>query len=421
MNFEKTNAIWIFLTALSWALSILLFWLYKKSESKLFENKMLNASLEGELKTSRALHEAESARWSQNKEALREVVQSVAGQALAGNSELFINMAKGVLSEVGEKTNHHLSIKQMEIGNLIKPVVENLERLQSFHQDMEAERQKSYQSIGEQLQRVVEGSHQLRQETRSLKDALKKPHVRGKWGELQLKNCIELAGMSEYADVTFQNGEMSSEEKKLIPDMVVKMPGGRKVFVDAKTPIEAFLASIEAVTAEEKNAEMIRHGRQVMDHIKDLSRKDYGASLKDSPDFTVMFLPNESFLYAALESQPHLVEFALEKKILVSTPPTLVGLLKVIRYGWNEERLAKNAAQISEVGAELHSRISDFVEVYLGIGKEIDDVKKKYDSGLSKLNTRVLVQAKKMELLGAKGKRDLPELDLATKELPADL
>lgn len=349
---------------------------------------------------------------NQTKISLRESIEASAGRALTSNSELFLKMAKGIVDEAGEKANHNLTLKQTEISNLIKPMLENLDSLKKTHAQLEADRQRSYFSVGEQLQAVIETSQQLRIETRALKDALKKPHIRGRWGELQLKNCIELAGMSEYADVSFQQSELSFDEKKLVPDMIVKMPGGRKVFVDAKTPIEAFLASIEAATSEEKNQEMIRHGRHVLEHVRDLSKKDYGSSLKDSPDFTVMFLPNESFLYAALETQPSLVEFALERKILIATPPTLVGLLKVIRYGWNEEKLAKNAAAISEVGAELHSRIADFAEVYLSIGRELDEAKKKFQMGLSKLNSRVLVQARRMEALGAKGKRDMPEIEL---------
>ena len=158
----------------------------------------------------------------------------------------------------------------------------------------------------------------------------------------------------------------------------------------------------------EENAEMARHGQQVKDHIKKLSKKSYGLNIEESADFTVMFLPNESFLYAALETQPDLVEYALEKKILIATPPTFVGLLKVIRYGWNEEKLTKNAEEISKIGRELHKRVADFVDAYMGIGKSLSDAQNKYEVGLKRLNSRILTQAKRMETLGAKSNKELP-------------
>ncbi|MCB0385700.1 MAG: DNA recombination protein RmuC, partial [Bdellovibrionales bacterium] len=220
---------------------------------------------------------------------------------------------------------------------------------------------------------------------------------------------IELAGMSEYSDVNFQDTTRMDDGQLLIPDMTVRMPGGRLVVVDAKTPLDAFIASLETTDPEVRDAEMIRHGRHVKEHIRRLSTRAYGETLDDSADFTVMFLPNESFLYAALESEPDLVEYALQRKVLIATPPTLIGLLKVIRFGWNEEKLAANAKLISDAGKELHKRVCDFIEAYTGVGKALDKARQEFDVGMMRLERRVLVQARRLEKLGAKSAKSLPD------------
>ena len=288
------------------------------------------------------------------------------------------------------------------------PLKESLEQYQKRVSDIELARTRAYTSIEDQLKTFSELSQNLSKETSALKDALKKPHIRGRWGEVQLKNCVELAGMSEYSDVTFQDSTDGAEGNRLIPDMTVRMPGGRLVVVDCKTPIDAFLASLEAQNDDVRQAEMIRHGKHVKSHVQTLATKDYGKNIEGAADFTVMFLPNESFLYAALESEPDLVEFALQKKVLIATPPTLIGLLKVIRYGWNEEKLAENASRISKEGQELHKRICDFVDAYVNVGKHLDKAREEYDKGMSRLERRVLVQARRLEKLGAKSHKDLP-------------
>ncbi len=341
---------------------------------------------------------------------MKSTFERAAQEALKGSNQEFLKLAELALSKQHQQAENSLDKKKSEINNIVGPLKESLQQFYQEVTSMEKERQRSYALVESEIKKVVETSATLSKETRALKNALKKPHVRGRWGEVQLKNCIELAGMSEYADVSFQDVNQN-DGKKLIPDMTVKMPGGRVVIVDAKTPIDAFLTSLEAGTESEKKLEMARHGKQVKDHVIKLSRKAYGDHLKDSADFTVMFLPNESFLYAALETQPDLVEFALDKQILIATPPTFVGLLKVIRYGWNEERLNKNAEEISNIGKELHKRIGDFMEAYFDIGQSLKKAQTSYELGLTRLNSRVIVQAKKMEKLGAKSHKELPTVD----------
>jgi DNA recombination protein RmuC len=222
--------------------------------------------------------------------------------------------------------------------------------------------------------------------------------------------------MSEYADVVMQDASTDPDGAVHIPDMIVRMPGGRQVVVDSKTPIDAFISSLEATTEEQRVAQMVRHSNHVKEHVRQLSSRSYQSYLKDTPDFTVMFLPNESFLYAALEQEPELIEYALQKKILIATPPTLIGLLKVIRYGWNEERLADNAQKISEVGKELHKRLCDFVDAFEKVGKHLDKAKEEYEKGRTRLQSRVIVQAQRFEALGVRSSKQLGEFSTTSED-----
>ncbi|MCB0389908.1 MAG: DNA recombination protein RmuC [Bdellovibrionales bacterium] len=343
--------------------------------------------------------------------------RGLAAQALEGNNKQFIDLAHSIFQKHSQQSENLLTQKESNIENLVKPINEALTELNKKTHAMEKERASIFASLEGEIKRVVETNSQLAQETMALKDALKKPHVRGRWGEVQLKNCIELAGMSEYCDVSFQNSVTDEDNNRLIPDMTVRMPGGRIVVVDAKTPLDAFISALEAKDDSERITEIARHGRHVKDHVKKLSAKEYTQAVVGSADFTVMFLPNESFLYSALEAQPDLMEYALEKKVLIATPPTLIGLLKVISYGWNEQKLAENAAKISEAGIELHKRLCDFVGAYENVGKHLSKAQEEYQTGWSRLNSRVIVQAKRLEKLGAKSNKALPASEVSETEV----
>ena len=336
-----------------------------------------------------------------------ESFKGLAASALESSMGQFLNLAQNTFKQANELHKMDSDQRHKAMDTLLKPISETLTKYQDQVQLIEKERQRAFQTIDSELKKVSESHSHLAKETSALKDALKRPHVRGRWGEVQLRNCIELAGMSEYSDVSFQDFTSDEEGARHIPDMIVKMPGGRKVIVDAKTPIDAFLNSLEATTEEARHAEMVRHGRHVKDHVKRLATRAYTEVVKESADFTVLFLPNESFLYAALEVEPDIVEFALQKKVLIATPPTLIGLLKVIRYGWNEQRLAENAQKISEMGQELHKRICDFVETYESVGRHLQKAKEEYDRGATRLESRVLVQTRRFEALGGKSNKVL--------------
>jgi DNA recombination protein RmuC len=353
-------------------------------------------------------------------EKLQETFKSTAQSALVGNSEQFLQLAKSTLEKESALNQKDLEKRKVEIDGSLEPIRNLLTEYQRNLQALEKDRQRSYTQVETELKRIYEMGNSLTSETSALKNALKRPNVRGRWGEIQLRNCIELAGMSEFADVTFQDEHTTSDDQKLRPDMTVRMPGGRTVIVDAKTPIDAFLSALEELDPDKKAAEFLRHARHIKDHIKDLAKKAYPDHVKDSADFTIMFLPNESFLYAALEVEPDIVEFALQKKVLIATPPTLIGLLKVIRYGWNEAKLAENAQRISETGSELHKRLCEFVDGFVNIGKYLERAQTEYNTGLNRLKSRVIKKAFELEQLGAKSPKVLALTD-SEVENSADL
>ncbi|HMN67169.1 MAG TPA: DNA recombination protein RmuC [Bdellovibrionales bacterium] len=382
-----------------------IFYLWRARDIAFRENMLLQTEA-ATLREKAKLLEQQIAAQAAGKQELNESFKGLAATALESSMQQFLSLAQTTFRQANEIHKLDSDQRHKSMDALMKPVSEALGRYQEQIGSLEKERARAFQAIDMELKRVSEANVSLAKETTALKDALKKPHVRGRWGEVQLRNCIELAGMSEHSDVSFQN-VTSDESGRHIPDMIVRMPGGRSVIVDAKTPIDAFLNSLEAPTDEIRGTELARHGRHVKDHVKKLSARGYTEVIKDSADFTVMFLPNESFLYAALEVEPDIVEFALQKKVLIATPPTLIGLLKVIRFGWSEQKLAENAQRISEVGTELHKRLCDFVDSYATVGKHIDKAKEEYDKGRSRLESRVLVQARKFEALGAKSAKTL--------------
>jgi len=386
-----------------WALAIY-FW---RSQDQLKNDRILQEERTRLLEDSLRVQQ-------QSKGEISEAFKGLAASALESSMTQFLSLAQSTFQQAHELSKMDSDQRHKAMDAMIKPVTEVLGQYQDQVRRLEMDRQKAFQNIDLELKKVSENHLHLARETSALKDALKRPHVRGRWGEVQLRNCIELAGMSEYADVVFQDASSDAEGARHIPDMVVRMPGGRNVIVDAKTPIDAFLSSLEATTDEQRATEMARHSKHVKEHVKRLSTRAYAEAVKDSADFTVLFLPNESFLYAALEVESDIVEFALQRKVLIATPPTLVGLLKVIRFGWNEQKMAENAQRISEMGQELHKRICDFVDTFMAIGKHLDRAREEFDKGQTRLESRLLVQARKFEALGAKSNKTL--LDAAPIE-----
>ena len=268
---------------------------------------------------------------------------------------------------------------------------------------MEETRASAFGKIEEQLRQSVTSAAEVARQAGALKDALKRPNVRGRWGEVQLKICVELAGMEEHCDVEFQETSLSAEDEALRPDMIVRMPGGRKI-ADSKTPMVHFLSYLDASTDEDRQTALVNHGRSVRKHVGDLAKTDYMQRLAESPDFVVMFLPNESFLAMALEKEPALMEEALKKKVLVATPGTLIGLLKVVQFGWSEQKIAQNAQRIADEGSKLNGEIVTFLTDFAKLSLALDTVNEAFGSSRRRVENQIARASLNLTDLGAKNR-----------------
>ncbi|MGE4426990.1 MAG: DNA recombination protein RmuC [Solirubrobacteraceae bacterium] len=297
-----------------------------------------------------------------------------------------------------------------KIEALVKPVGERLSEFDEKVQQAEKARSKLDGSFLEQLRALGLRVDDLGKRTGSLVDALRKPNVRGAWGELQLRSVIERAGMNAYCDFTEQTTVTDGDGRRLRPDVLVRLPGDKLIVIDAKVPLDAFLAAQEAESEDAVAVAMARHARQVREHIKTLATKRYQEQFDNAADLVVMFLPNEGIYHGALDADRELFDFAVDQHVLIATPTTLVALLRAVHYGWTQERIAVNAREIAQAGIELHRRIAVFAEHVAGVGKSLGTAVTKYNAAVGSLDGRVLPQARRLEDLDAKSPKELPAL-----------
>ncbi|HEX7287735.1 MAG TPA: DNA recombination protein RmuC, partial [Candidatus Angelobacter sp.] len=283
-------------------------------------------------------------------------------------------------------------------------------------------RNEAYGDLKAQVRSLLTTQEKLQAETGNLVKALRTPTVRGRWGEIQLKRVVEIAGMLPYCDFVEQ-GTVNTESGRIRPDLIVKLPGGKNVVVDVKTPLEAYLDAVESDDDERRRGKLVQHAAQVRTHLNQLGSKAYWEQFEASPEFVVMFLPGEMFFSAALEQEPGLIEFGVEKKVIPASPTTLIALLKAVAYGWNQEKLARNAHEISMLGKELHDRLRTFAEHVGDVGKGLDDAVESYNKAVGSLESRVLVSARRFAELGAPVTKDIPNLagiETTTRNLTLD-
>lgn len=343
-------------------------------------------------------------------EDLQNTFKALAADALKSNNSTFLQIAQETLKRFQSEASGDLEARQKAVADLVSPVRESLDKVDAQIQQMEKERADAYGGLRQQVDSLITSQKELQSETGNLVRALRTPNVRGRWGEIQLRRVVEIAGMLPYCDFAEQE-TITGETGRLRPDLVVKLPGGKRVVVDAKTPLQAFLDAFETTDEEVRRACLTAHARQVRDHINTLAGKKYWEQFESTPEFVVMFLPGETFFSAALEQDTGLIEHGVLNKVIPASPTTLIALLKAINYGWNQEKLARNAQEISTLGKELHERLKKLAAHITAVGTNLDRAVEAYNQAVGSLESRVLVSARKFAELGAPVAEDIPEVE----------
>jgi DNA recombination protein RmuC len=350
----------------------------------------------------------------QSETRLRAAFDSVAGEALRANSALFLQLARESLGRDQVVAQGALRERETAIAQLVEPLRAALERTEAQVLALERERREAFASLRTQIESLSGGQVQLQRETRNLVTALRRPEVRGRWGELSLRRLVELAGLTEHCDFTEQV-RVTGEDGTLRPDLVVHMPDARDLVIDAKTPLDAYLAALEAATDEERAQALKRHAQQVEARVRDLAAKSYWSQFERSPEFAVLFLPGDQFLSAALAERPDLLEIALGQSVIITTPSTLIALLKTVAYGWRQSQVAHNAAIIRDLGQELYRRLASFDGHLARMGQRLAAAVEAYNAAVGSLERQVLPQARRFTELGVTADAPLAVLEQVTQ------
>lgn len=382
------------------------------------ENSQLQAELQGER---RAAQERMSS-FNKATEELAERFKALSRDALKDNNQSFLQLAHATLEKFQENAKGDLEFRQKAIDQLVKPLKESLEKVDGKIGEIEKERAGAYSQLREQVKALATSQVQLQAETGNLVKALRTPHIRGRWGEIQLRRVVEMAGMLQYCDFVEQETVMT-EDGRIRPDLIVRLPGNRTIVVDAKVPFDAFYESISTTDDDIRSARLKDHARLVRVHIGALSKKSYWESVQPTPEFVLLFLPGETFYSAALEHDPRLIEDGVGQNVIIATPTTLIALLKAVSYGWRQEQMAENAQEVSELGKTLYERLRVFTNHFADIGKGIERALDSYNRGVGSFEGRVLRTARKFKERGALSGEDidiLEPIDKATRALSLD-
>lgn len=369
-----------------------------------------NAKLEISLELERKATDVQYQSMQQMNKQLKDSFNALASEALQSNNSQFLRLAKENLEQFHIKAEGELEKREKAVENMVKPIREALDKTESQVRKMENERLQAHGALTRHLETMAESHRTLQNETRNLVQALRRPEVRGQWGELTLKRLAELAGMVEHCDFTEQD-TVKTDAGNRRPDMVIRMPDRREIVVDAKTPLDAYLSAVESSSDDERKNHLTRHARNVRSRIKELSAKAYWEQLKYSPEFVVLFIPGDQFLSAALEIDHSLIEDALAQNVILATPTSLVALLRAIAYGWRQEVLAENADIIREIGQEMFTRLTTFAEHLAKLGRSLDNSVSAYNKAVSSYDSRVLPGARKFTELGISTKKEPPKLE----------
>jgi len=336
---------------------------------------------------------------AQSEAQMRAAIESASRVALDANSESFLKLAREVFGKDQASAQASLKEREVAIAQLLEPIKESLRKQEEQAQSIVREHRESAGKITGQIENLVKVQDLLQRETRNLSTALRRPEVRGRWGEITLRRVVELAGLSEHCDFTEQE-HIPAEGGALRPDLLVRMPESRTIVVDAKTPLDAYLAAVEATDDESRRVALARHAMQVEQRVRELSQKSYWEQFEHSPEFAVLFLPGDQFLSAALVERPDLLENALKQRIIVTTPSTLMALLKVIAYGWRQNRMSENALAVRKLGEDLHKRLATFVSHLQKVSRSLGSAVDSFNASVGSMERNVLPQARKFAELG---------------------
>lgn len=341
---------------------------------------------------------------------MKDSFSSMAAAALRNNNEQFLHLARENLGALQTRADSELAKREQAVESLVRPIREALEKNEQQAHRLEAERREAQGALTRQLEMLAESHRLLQGETRNLVQALRRPEVRGQWGEMTLRRLAELAGMVDHCDFLEQES-VDAETGRLRPDMVIRLPDRRDIVVDAKTPLDAYLTAVEASDEQTRKTQLERHARNVRQRVRELAGKAYWNQFSDSPDFVVLFIPGEQFLAAALEIDHKLLEEALAQQVILATPSSFVALLRAVAYGWRQEALAKNAEVIREIGQDLYTRLTTFSEHLAKLGRSLDSSVDSFNRAVGSFDNRVLPGARRFVELGIQTRKPIPEPD----------
>ncbi len=354
---------------------------------------------------------------------LADAFQALSGEALKQNNEAFLNLAKTSFQTLQAEAKGDLAQRQQAIGELVKPLTESLHRYDEQLRHLEQSRQAAYGGLDQHLKSLAESQQRLQQETGNLVSALRAPAVRGRWGEITLKRVAELAGMVAHCDFMEQES-VTVDDGRFRPDMIVQLPGGRQIIVDAKTVLAGYLDAHEAVSDDRRLEGLRRHAAQVRSRMDELSLKAYWNQFDQAPEFVVLFLPGEQFLGAALDQDPKLIEDGFAQGVVLATPTTLMALLRAVAYGWRQERLTAHAEEAGRLGKDLYERMAVLAEHLNDVGQAMGKGVIAYNKAVGSLEARILPAARRFKELGVSSEKDLPPLGpievVPRKALPYD-